>query len=141
MQSPPFFCHSTVWYYKSTSLHLADEGCAFIVPRGRCFHRDTEGVQNSVDNRRIYSNLMHMSKAGIYNQLVSEYGEQFSPEAAQYAIDNIKAEWNENALKTENEYQDLMNMSPKAIYDQLVSEYGEKFTQEEAQYGIDHMEK
>ena len=25
-----------------------------------------------------YSEIMHMSKAGIYNQLVSEYGEQFS---------------------------------------------------------------
>ncbi|MBP1951738.1 hypothetical protein J2Z27_000773 [Jeotgalicoccus aerolatus] len=31
-----------------------------------------------------------MSKAGIYDQLVSEYGEQFTPEEAQYAIDNPK---------------------------------------------------
>ena len=28
-------------------------------------------------------------KAGIYNQLVSEYGEKFTEEEAQYAIDNL----------------------------------------------------
>lgn len=40
-----------------------------------------------------------MSKAGIYEQLTSEYGEKFSAEAAQYAIDNMEADWNANALK------------------------------------------
>lgn len=32
---------------------------------------------------------MYMSKAGIYDQLSSEYGEQFTAEEAQYAIDNL----------------------------------------------------
>lgn len=31
--------------------------------------------------------MMHMSKAGIYDQLTSEYGEGFEADAAQYAID------------------------------------------------------
>ena len=44
-----------------------------------------------------YSKLMHMSKAGLYQQLTSEYGEKFSAEAAQYAIDNVQADWNANA--------------------------------------------
>ena len=82
---------------------------------------------------------MHMSKAAIYDQLVSEYGEQFSEEAAQYAIDNLVADWNANALATAESYQETMSMSPSAIYDQLVSEYGEKFTAEEAQYAIDNL--
>lgn len=30
-----------------------------------------------------------MSKQDIYDQLVSEYGGQFTPEEAQYAIDNL----------------------------------------------------
>ena len=41
---------------------------------------------------------MHMSKAGIYDQLTSEHGEKFSAEAAQYAVDNLNADYNENAL-------------------------------------------
>lgn len=86
-----------------------------------------------------YSNLLHMSKLGIYDQLTSEYGEQFSPEAAQYAVDNITADWNQNALAKAKDYQETMAMSPAAIHDQLTSEYGEKFTAAEADYAIAHL--
>ena len=82
---------------------------------------------------------MHMSKQGLYDQLSSEYGEQFSPEAAQYAIDNLEADYHDNALQTARNYEEMMSMSPNAIYDQLVSEYGEKFTAEEAQYAVDNL--
>lgn len=87
-----------------------------------------------------YAETMHMSKAGIYDQLISEYGENFPPEAAQYAIDNIKFDWKENALKKAKSYAEDMNMSDSAIYEQLISEYGEQFTPEEAQYAIDNLE-
>ena len=83
-----------------------------------------------------YSEIMNMSKQGIYDQLVSEYGEQFSAEAAQYAIDNLKVDYKQNALEKAKTYQSEMSMSPEAIRDQLTSEYGEKFTQEEADYAI-----
>lgn len=83
-----------------------------------------------------YSSYMHMSKAALYDQLTSEYGEKFSEEAAQYALDHLEADWNANALAKAQSYQETMNMSPAAIRDQLVSEYGEKFTQEEADYAI-----
>lgn len=83
---------------------------------------------------------MSMSKAGIYDQLTSEYGENFPKEAAQYAIDNIVFDWKENALIKAKQYAESMNMSDDAIYDQLISEYGEKFTKEEAQYAIDNLE-
>ncbi|WP_255364168.1 Ltp family lipoprotein [Frigoribacterium sp. MCBA15_019] len=83
-----------------------------------------------------YSSMLNMSKAGIYDQLVSEYGGQFTPEAAQYAIDTIQADWNANALAKAKSYQETMAMSPEAIRDQLTSEYGEKFTPEEADYAV-----
>lgn len=87
-----------------------------------------------------YSSAMNMSKAGIYNQLTSEYGEKFSEEAAQYAMDHIEADWNANALAKAESYSDTMHMSKAAIYDQLISEYGEMFTEEEAQYAVDNVE-
>ena len=97
--------------------------------------------QNALKKAESYSKIMHMSKNGIYEQLTSEYGENFEADAAQYAIDNIKADWNANALAKAKSYQETMNMSKNAIYDQLISEYGEKFTAEEAQYAIDHLEE
>lgn len=42
---------------------------------------------------------MSMSKKEIYEQLISDYGEQFSIEAGDYAIDNLEANYNHNALK------------------------------------------
>jgi hypothetical protein len=86
-----------------------------------------------------YANTMHMSKQGVYDQLVSEYGGQFSAVAAQYAIDNVQANWNNNALLQAEDYQNTMHLSPKAIYDQLTSQYGAKFTADEANYAIQHL--
>lgn len=97
--------------------------------------------QSALKKADAYANGMDMSKAGVYDQLVSEYGEGFSEEAAQYAIDNVEADWNENALQKAILYQDDMAMSPNAIRDQLISEYGEKFTEEEAQYALDNLPK
>ncbi|MGN0476862.1 MAG: Ltp family lipoprotein [Ruminococcus sp.] len=95
---------------------------------------------NALDKAETYSDVMHMSKKGIYDQLTSEYGENFPADAAQYAIDNIKADWNENALEKAKTYYKDMSMSKSAVYDQLISEYGEQFTESEAQYAIDHLD-
>ncbi|WP_288518184.1 Ltp family lipoprotein [uncultured Holdemanella sp.] len=63
-------------------------------------------------------------------------------EQAQYAIDNIKGDYLEAALKSAKNYQETMSMSKDAIYNQLVSEYGEKLlTPEEAQYAIDNLDE
>lgn len=100
----------------------------------------TTGQKNALKKAESYSNTMHMSKNGIYKQLTSEYGEGFTKEEAQYAVDNMKADWKANALAKAKSYQDSMNMSKNAIYKQLTSEYGEGFTAEEAQYAIDHLD-
>ena len=95
---------------------------------------------SALKSAETYSEYMNMSKQAIYDQLVSEYGGKFKPEEAQYAIDNINADWNKNALESAKTYREYMNMSKQAIYDQLVSSYGGKFRPEEAQYAIDHLD-
>lgn len=95
--------------------------------------------KNALKKADAYASSMNMSKKGVYDQLTSEYGEKFPEDAAQYAIDNVKADWKENALKKAELYSSSMYMSKMSIYDQLVSEYGEQFTPEEAQYAIDNI--
>ena len=58
----------------------------------------TAEEKNALKKAETYSNSLHMSKQGIYNQLTSSV-EGFTKEAAQYAIDNIEADWNKNAYK------------------------------------------
>lgn len=95
--------------------------------------------KSALNKAQAYSDSMHMSKQGIYDQLVSEYGEQFSEKAAKYAIKNVKADWKKNALEKAKSYQDDMSMSPEAIRDQLTSEHGEQFTKEQADWAIEHL--
>ena len=109
--------------------------------------KDTVQTENKVPSEyksalkkaKIYSDTSYMSKAALYRQLTSEFGEKFTSEAAQYAIDNVEADWKENALKKAKLYQDVAMMSSSDIYDQLISE-AERYTPEEAQYAIDNLE-
>lgn len=97
--------------------------------------------KNALAKAQIYASEMYMSKKGIHDQLTSEYGEAFSEDAAQYAMNNVKANWNNNALQKAKTYQKTMNMSIAKIKEQLTSEYGERFTPEEAQYAVDNLKK
>ena len=45
---------------------------------------------NALEKAKTYYYDMNMSKSGVYDQLISEYGEQFTAEEAQYAIDNLE---------------------------------------------------
>lgn len=95
--------------------------------------------KSALSQATSYANTQHMSKQGVYDQLVSQYGGQFTAAAAQYGIDNVTADWNANALAKAKQYQSQQSMSPAAIHDQLTSQYGEKFTTSEADYAIQHL--
>lgn len=53
-------------------------------------------------------------------------------------MDNVKADWNANALESAKSYQEMMNMSPEAIRSQLTSS-ADGFTEEEAEYAVSHL--
>ena len=100
----------------------------------------SQEFKNALSSAQTYSDVMHMSKQALYDQLTSEYGDKFPADAAQYAVDNVQADWNANALKSAETYYKDMSMSKDAVYDQLISEYGDQFTAEQAQYAVDHLE-
>lgn len=98
----------------------------------------TTEEKNALKKAESYSKTLNMSKQGIYNQLTSAF-EGFTSEAAQYAVDNVDADWKANALEKAKSYQSTMSMSKQGIYNQLTSSI-EGFTKEEAQYAIDHLD-
>lgn len=93
----------------------------------------------ALKSAQTYSDTMHMSKQGIYDQLTSDAGDKFDDASAQYAVDHVKVDWNKNALKAAESYQKDQNMSPEAIRDQLTSDAGDKFTQDQADYAVSHL--
>ena len=50
---------------------------------------DVDWKENALKTAQAYSYTLNMSKAAIYDQLISEV-DQFTPEEAQYAIDNLE---------------------------------------------------
>lgn len=88
-----------------------------------------------------YLDFGHFSKEGLRKQLTSEYGEGFPEDAADYAMKNVKADWNAEALEAAISYRDNLDMSTKAIREQLISEYGEQFTEAQADYAVQNLRK
>ena len=89
---------------------------------------------------KMYSDNMHMSKAEIYETLL--HRSRFTEEAAQYAIDNVGADWKENALEAAKALRKTRpTISLESIYELLTFKYGDQFTEEEAQYAIDNLDK
>lgn len=117
-----------------TTIHQGDK----IIVKYSLGRKPTTGERNALEKANSYSSIMNMSKQGIYKQLTSSV-EGFTKDEAQYAIDNINADWNKNALEKAKSYQNTMSMSKNAIYRQLTSSV-EGFTKTEAQYAIDHLE-
>lgn len=84
-----------------------------------------------------YLQTMPFSKRGLYQQLTSDAGSKFPAEAAQYAVDNVKANWKENAARAAANYLNMMPMSREELVQQLSSDAGDQYTIEEAQYGVE----
>lgn len=89
--------------------------------------------ENALNNAYDYLDYTSFSKSGLYEQLIYE---GYPEEAAQYAIDNVNADWNENALQNAIDYLDYTSFSDQGLYDQLIYE---GYTSEQAQYAIDNL--
>ncbi|HEM3577280.1 TPA: Ltp family lipoprotein [Streptococcus suis] len=74
------------------------------------------------------------SKEGLYDQLLYE---QYLETEARHGVENVKADWNEQALKKAKEYLEYSSFSDQGLYDQLVFE---QFTEAEAQFAIDSLD-
>lgn len=140
------FCSATVAEDKSdttsasTSFDVADSGLppapalAETQPAtGTSVPREHEQALKSAESYLRYS---HFSYDGLYKQLTSEYGEGFTPDAAQYAVDNVDVDWNAEAVEAAESYLEYSPFSRQGLLDQLVSEYGEGFTPEQAEYAV-----
>lgn len=85
--------------------------------------------KNAIKKANSYISHSAFSKSGLIKQLEFE---KFSPEASQFAVDNIKVDWVEQAGKKAESYMKHSSFSKEKLIDQLKFE---GFTQEEAEAG------
>lgn len=101
------------------------------------------GKLNAIQAALDYLDFTSFSRAGLVNQLSSEYGSGYSREDAEYAVSYLETnhlvDWNYQAYLQALDYLDLMPFSRNELYNQLTSEYGGRFTSEQAQYALDKL--
>lgn len=91
----------------------------------------TASQEQAVLSAESYLTLGGFSKAGLIDQLKFE---QFSQADAEYAVENVDADWNAQAVMSAESYVSMGGFSRASLIDQLVFE---KFTQTEAEYAVD----
>lgn len=101
----------------------------------------TVAQESAVRSAESYLSFKGFSRAGLFGQLTSEYGEGFAAEDAEFAIATIeqsgRVDWNQEAVQAAESYLEFKGFSRSGLFDQLTSEYGEQFTAEQANFALD----
>lgn len=99
---------------------------------------DTENM-DALAEAQEFLDYGPLSRKALYETLCGDYGMGYSESAAEYAVDNVGANWNEMALGSAHILlEGVPDMSDDEIYATLVGE-GMGFTDAEAQYAIDNL--
>lgn len=96
----------------------------------------TAGQEQAIGKAQEYLSFKAFSRAGLIEQLSSEYGSGFSKADATYAVDHITVDWNEQAAKAALEYLAVTHFSRAGLIEQLESSFGSGFTHAQAVYGV-----
>ena len=95
----------------------------------------SEEFKSAVRSAQSYSDAMNMSKSAIQGQL--QGFDKFPEEAAIFAVEHIKVDWNKNALGSAESYRKALSMSKEAIEEQLLNY--DNFTPEQVHYAIENL--
>lgn len=91
---------------------------------------ETIGQKNARASAESYLNFQAFSRKGLIEQLEFE---EYSTEDAEYAVDSLDVDWNEQAAKSAESYLEFQAFSRQGLIDQLVFE---GYTKAEAEYGV-----
>ncbi|MFD4957886.1 Ltp family lipoprotein [Microbacterium sp. NPDC058389] len=125
------------WVVKSQTITVpAEPGTEILIVAEAPKPVYTLEQENALRAAKDYLNVMGFSRQGLIDQMSSEYGAGFPVDVATWAVDNVGADWNAEAVEAARSYLDVMAFSRDGLYDQLTSEYGAQFTPEQAAYAL-----
>lgn len=101
----------------------------------------TSGQKQAISAAKTYLNSgVGFSRAGLIDQLTSQYGNQFDQADAESAVDSLAPDWNAQAVDAaENYLNSGMGFSRDMLVQQLTSPYGNQFTQAQAEYAANQV--
>ncbi len=96
----------------------------------------TLGMENALAAAENYLSFSAFSRLGLIDQLSSEYGDGYDIGDATWAVDQLDADWKEQAFLAGKNYLSFTSFSREGLIEQLSSSYGDKYTLEEATYAV-----
>jgi hypothetical protein len=100
----------------------------------------TVSQQQALESAKSYLDMgTGFSRAGLIDQLSSQYGEQFSVADATWAVAHSGADWNAQAVMSAKGYMKMGGFSRAGLIDQLTSPSGEQFTMAQATYAVNQV--
>jgi hypothetical protein len=101
----------------------------------------TGAQQQAVDSAQSYlSEGQGFSKQGLLSQLTSSFGEGFSKSDAEFAINYLNPNWDQQAVDSANGYlSEGQGFSEQGLLRQLTSNAGEGFTEAQAEYATNYL--
>lgn len=91
--------------------------------------------KNAVRSAKQYLSMAGFSRAGLIQQLSSEYGEGYKVADATVAVDSLNVDWDQQAVRSAKQYLEMQGFSCRGLIQQLSSSAGEKYTKSQATYG------
>ncbi len=82
-----------------------------------------------------YLDMGGFSRAGLIDQLTSDYGEGFKKKDAEFAVEYLDPNWKRHAVISARSYMEMGGFSLDSLIEQLESPYGDQFTHAQAVYG------
>lgn len=108
-------------------------GQAIVTP---VWANDLTGPEkNAVRSAKRHLDYKGWSRAGLIDQLSSEYGGGYPRAVAITAVDSLNIDWYEQAARAAQRYVDYKGWSCRNLKEQLSSEHGAQFTSDQAAYG------
>jgi hypothetical protein len=101
----------------------------------------TGAQQQAVDSAQSYlSEGQGFSKQGLLSQLTSSFGEGFSKSDAEFAINYLHPNWDQQAVNAAKGYLSVgQGFSEQGLLQQLTSSAGSGFTQAQAEYAVNYL--
>ena len=90
----------------------------------------TAGQENAISSAESYLDFAAFSKSGLIDQLKFE---KYSAADAEFAVNHITVDWNEQAAKSAQSYLEYSSFSRQGLIDQLEFE---GFTTQQATHGV-----
>jgi hypothetical protein len=93
-------------------------------------------MENALSSAENYLSFTAFSRLGLIDQLSSDYGDGYAVADATWAVDQLHADWNKQAVKAAKNYLSFTSFSRQGLIDQLSSSYGDQYTLAQATYAV-----